>query len=160
MEGDTFMKKLISIVLIVAMALCMFAVSAFAADATFTVTVSDGELTAGEEFAVTVSLGAELSGVLAMDFQMTQTADITYVSHTLGATGEVMDEVVNPTDAAGFLYTASSVDFDNGDTLPAGEIVTVYGEGAGNVSFYGMDGTPYSAPCLNVAFLTQKGTAV
>ena len=44
--------------------------------------------------------------------------------------------------------------------LIAGDTVTVYGEGAGNTVIYGTDGVCYAAPCLNVAFLTQKGQAV
>ena len=49
---------------------------------------------------------------------------------------------------------------DGTQNLIAGDVVTVYGEGAGNVNIYSMDGTPYSAPCLNVAYLTRQGTAV
>ncbi len=49
---------------------------------------------------------------------------------------------------------------DGTKNLIAGDTIIVYGEGAGNISFYSMDGVPYSAPCLNVAFLTQKGMAV
>ena len=49
---------------------------------------------------------------------------------------------------------------DGTQNLIAGDTVTVYGEGAGNVNIYSMDGVPYSAPCLHMAFLTPKGTAV
>ena len=49
---------------------------------------------------------------------------------------------------------------DGTQNLIAGDTVTVYGEGAGNVDIYSMDGIPYSAPCLHMAFLSPKGTAV
>lgn len=41
-----------------------------------------------------------------------------------------------------------------------GDTLTVYGEGAGHVGIYGMDGTLYDAPCLNVAFLNRRGQPV
>ncbi len=44
--------------------------------------------------------------------------------------------------------------------LMAGDSVTVYGEGEGNVEFYGLDGNVYSGSCLNVAFWQVRGTAV
>lgn len=49
---------------------------------------------------------------------------------------------------------------EGAQNLLTGDTVTVYGEGAGNVSFFGMDGTPYSAPCLNVAFLSRMDRTV
>ena len=42
---------------------------------------------------------------------------------------------------------------DGNYNLIMGDTVTVYGEGAGNVSIYGTDGNLYGAPCLNVAYL-------
>lgn len=49
---------------------------------------------------------------------------------------------------------------DGNYNLIVGDTVTVYGEGAGNVSIYAMDGRLYDAPCLNVAYLTRKGKPV
>jgi len=95
-----------------------------------------------------------------------------FTSMTVTVVGKVIDSegyynneknvtyyiVQNETGTVRFLLR----DCQRGSTrnLIAGDAIVVYGEGAGNVSFYGMDGTPYSAPCLNVAYLTPKGTAV
>ena len=44
--------------------------------------------------------------------------------------------------------------------LMVGDTVIVYGEGEGNVDFFGMDGKSYNGPCLNVAFWQVRGKAV
>jgi hypothetical protein len=44
--------------------------------------------------------------------------------------------------------------------LMTGDSVTVYGEGEGNVEFYGLDGNVYSGSCLNVAFWSVGGVNV
>jgi hypothetical protein len=49
---------------------------------------------------------------------------------------------------------------DGSYNLIVGDTVTVYGEGAGYVSIYAMDGNLYGAPCLNVAYLTRQGKPV
>ncbi len=40
--------------------------------------------------------------------------------------------------------------------LLAGDIVTVYGEGAGEALIYDLDYTAYSAPCVNVAYISVE----
>ena len=49
---------------------------------------------------------------------------------------------------------------DGSYNLIVGDTVTVYGEGTGYVSIYGMDGNLYGAPCLNIAYLTSLDRAV
>ncbi len=49
---------------------------------------------------------------------------------------------------------------DSTKNLITGDTVTVYGEGAGNISFYGTDGRYYTAPCLNTAYLVPQGISV
>lgn len=44
--------------------------------------------------------------------------------------------------------------------LIVGDVIIVWGEGAGNVSIYDTNGIPYDAPCLNFAHLTRTGTSV
>lgn len=48
----------------------------------------------------------------------------------------------------------------DGQNLIVGDTVTVWGEGAGNVRIFGLDGNVYDAPCLNVAHLTRAGLSV
>jgi len=38
----------------------------------------------------------------------------------------------------------------------AGDIITVYGEGEGNVTVYDMEYLPHTAPCLNAAYVSQN----
>lgn len=38
----------------------------------------------------------------------------------------------------------------------AGDLITVYGEGAGNVTVYDMDYLPHTAPCINAAYVIQR----
>lgn len=40
-----------------------------------------------------------------------------------------------------------------------GDTITVWGEGAGNVEIYDMNGNYHATPCLHVAFAAQVGTA-
>ena len=37
-----------------------------------------------------------------------------------------------------------------------GDVITVFGEGAGNVTVYDMEYLPHTAPCLNVAYILHN----
>lgn len=41
---------------------------------------------------------------------------------------------------------------DRQQNFIAGDVINVYGEGAGNVSFYDMEGIMHSAPCIHMAY--------
>ncbi|MBQ8475065.1 MAG: hypothetical protein IJ499_05325 [Clostridia bacterium] len=45
---------------------------------------------------------------------------------------------------------------DGSRNLIAGDVVTVYGEGAGEITIWDMEYDSYSAPCINVAFIEEQ----
>jgi len=82
---------------------------------------------AGETFTMTLTLSQEVLAVGALDAYLTYDTDtLEVVSKAVGASGGVLDEMLTTPAAPGntVKYTASAVDYENGDTVPAGVIFT------------------------------------
>ena len=121
------MKRMVAFVLTIAMLMSLLTFTAFAAGPVVKLSSSNGAPTAGEEFTVTVSISETTSGVTALDFDVVYGENLTVVSSAVGAAGSVLDETLtnNYLNQNKFRYSASAVDFDNGDTVPAGDLVTI-----------------------------------
>ncbi len=59
-------------------------------------------------------------------------------------------------DGAGYEIMVRDCIQDNEQNFIAGDIVTFYGEGAGNVTVYDMNGKTYILPCLNAAYTSYS----
>ena len=89
-----------------------------------------------------------------------------YVAITLTVSERLLDSsdysleyntyyVCRDTDGAVFEILVRDCILDGTQNFIAGDVITVYGEGAGSCSIYTADGTSaHSAPCINAAYVT------
>lgn len=121
-------KKALSLVLVITMLLSSMVIPASAAaGVSFSLSSDNKAPTAGDEFTVTVSINQAVSEVGALDFYVDYGEDMTVVESASGASGAVLDEMLtnNYLNTNKFKYSASAVDYTNGDTVPAGVLVTI-----------------------------------